>query len=37
MYVGVSCERLPPGVQDGKEADLGTEVLWIASDVLERL
>ena len=35
--VGVVIEALSPGVKDGKKADLGTEVLGITRDGLQRL
>jgi hypothetical protein len=35
--VGVVLEVLPPGVEDGQEADLGPEVLGIGGDLLQGL
>ena len=35
--VGVVLEVLPPGVQDGQEADLGPEVLRVGGDLLQGL
>jgi hypothetical protein len=32
MDMGVVMQILSPGVQDGDEADLGAEVLWIGGD-----
>ena len=32
VHVRVIHEGLCPGMQDGKEADLSSEVLWIGSD-----
>ena len=32
MQVGVMKQVLPPGVEDGEEADMGTEMLWIGGD-----
>ena len=37
MDVGVMLEVLPPGVEDGQEADLGPEVLGIGGDSLQGL
>ena len=35
--VGVVLQGLPPGVQDGQEADLGPEVLGVGGDLLQGL
>ena len=37
MDVGVVLEVLPPGVEDGQEADLGPEVLGVGGDLLQGL
>jgi hypothetical protein len=37
MEMGVMVELLAPGVEHGEAADLSPEMLWVPSDVLERL
>src|SRR2546425_144682 len=37
MDMRMMIELLSPGVQDGDDADVGTEVLWIGSDRGQRL
>src|SRR5712691_6073107 len=37
MQVGVMVQLLTPGVEDGEAADLGSEMLGVPGDVLERL
>ena len=37
MEVRVMGERLPPGVENGDEADLGAQVPWVGGDGAQRL
>ena len=37
MQVGMNGQRLAPGVQNGREADLGAEMLGVAGNSFERL
>jgi hypothetical protein len=34
MHVGMTDERLSPGVEDAEHANLGTEMAWIRRDFL---
>jgi hypothetical protein len=36
VYVGVNLEVLSPGMEHAEESDVGSQVLWIASEFQQR-